>query len=1661
MAYNAYNYSPYYQQQVQQPVASNGTGQSDQGNTNTPYYRSLADVPVQRIHTGATQYSVNATSENYGTGYTYPSYRSAAATGGENTQQATKAGAEPSSNYYDTASRPYTDTSALGSLAYASALGRDGNLADQNRNNGSNYRASATTSTSQSPYGSNTAAVSGHSQARSNSRGPGNTSHSNGQNNPAPVSPYAASIAANALAQTQQFSHTTSPQYQYRSEQPSSQHTHPTGQELNYHNKSASQSYTVGLQDLPSASTANAISLPPVQTTRSREPSRSSKPQYRPSAPAAYSGIRTGTGTDTYHSESTPYQAVPPTQQRQSQAASSTSDEPSHYGAQIHSRSPSTLSGPQENHPITSRHAMTTPAGSNQISSSLSQNVDTNYSTPLGSEQHPITVDPNQVFNVYEYQRRKAEAEAEAARKAAEQRSLQDQHATRSSDNVKQPTGGYTSAAGATSGPHAKQSGTETGSKDQIEAEIKAMIEKMREYKAKDPAVFSEVWERFKQVQPPSRALPQSLQTPKEPQGATLASNRDREIASPGYMDNGPLPSPSPVLVQHLTMSSSDSGNPPDLGRFPYQRRRRGKNDKGKSSGSRMSDVLNADDLGSSQLGTSVIDPRLSASNTPAVIQIGQQRVAEDPSQSEKTAQQDLQSFHRAYNSKRNTDHSATSYSSPYDAQTSKPGSGTIWPEYKKTALATVGKSVLESSAVNAGKVISVDDIRSMLDQNPSYDQLCQILESRGFVFERAEFARRLLDAVPNAKMDLNTTITTPESAKKPRRARASDSPRRPRGRPRKDGLPPRQSQIDQNKSNADSPAVSTSFPNGYVSASYGTSSRLETSQVPTAVQVSGDQILVSALQTAILQIDDEASRNAINDRPVANTGRPYMPIPRPPYTVDNNNKGSTSYSAGDAARDALKWSSSRQYSVETMRDGNKLDPHSGRIVQSIPHPQLLADGTHPGFGVLNVSGSQVNIGQIARGNIPQAPSSAEISTPTNLTKEQMARKRNFSEIVDLTQDIDEENSQEQKRIRLAQLNSLTSNNGAGDIRTSTHPHLTGLTAPEAVMTVSTIAAKVKDGTSSTPVPSIPENHDKIDLSHFRAPNSGIISGREALRLGEVVKELDKNDALKKSVYNVKTLARDILITKGIHPTERPLNWHLAPLRGSFRCVTNTSDLSTFRWDLIDPGGPKISHAARETETKSQKTDDETEKSAHIPIYAPTRERPRGRPPRSRGAVRGNPSSVRSLDAFRNDVTSLVRNMRPSRGGRGSRPRGTPHLQASTTRHSPRSTNFIDMTDGTIPSQMSPPPRPMAGNASGSSALQSSLSKQADHESANDRHQFGSDGSADAPMAPVTESGFTTSLVVRVPSLTSGLDQSRSTTPKSRGRPPGSTNKSSTLETGPKKRGRPVGSGTPSRGRPSDRGRPASYRTEVPEDGIGVLLPSRSPSTSSHLSHVEAIPEVEKKKGKRSRQAVTPSFQVFKCQWQGCGSELHNLETLRKHIFKLHGKAESSEGEASFEAVPKKIPCLWLGCEQEGVFSSTTGIMRFKDRDSWKAHIEKRHLETVAWELGDGPSTHPSDVEPSSYLSDSQGRTITPLARTTGPPDPLPPGSGPSPTRAYHRAHGNVTDHQKSQAELNSQIATKQVAGVFIGRDNEKVKRPQVENKPSEEESDSDNSSDL
>jgi hypothetical protein len=70
----------------------------------------------------------------------------------------------------------------------------------------------------------------------------------------------------------------------------------------------------------------------------------------------------------------------------------------------------------------------------------------------------------------------------------------------------------------------------------------------------------------------------------------------------------------------------------------------------------------------------------------------------------------------------------------------------------------------------------------------------------------------------------------------------------------------------------------------------------------------------------------------------------------------------------------------------------------------------------------------------------------------------------------------------------------------------------------------------------------------------------------------DIIKPINRSVALRKSRYNLKTVARDMLIATSRHPYQRGLNAHLEPLKARFRTVDGSSDLSTFRWCIVDPG---------------------------------------------------------------------------------------------------------------------------------------------------------------------------------------------------------------------------------------------------------------------------------------------------------------------------------------------------------------------------------------------------------------------------------------------------------------------------------------------------------
>ena len=127
--------------------------------------------------------------------------------------------------------------------------------------------------------------------------------------------------------------------------------------------------------------------------------------------------------------------------------------------------------------------------------------------TPV-QESHPATVDPSQVFNDYEYRRRKDEemakrkaAEAARSTETATPASHQLSGASQSGgarlhSDSSQPNDVLEAARSAVH----NQREDDFATQDQMELEMKQMIEKMRDYKAKDPSLFSRIWEQVKKV---------------------------------------------------------------------------------------------------------------------------------------------------------------------------------------------------------------------------------------------------------------------------------------------------------------------------------------------------------------------------------------------------------------------------------------------------------------------------------------------------------------------------------------------------------------------------------------------------------------------------------------------------------------------------------------------------------------------------------------------------------------------------------------------------------------------------------------------------------------------------------------------------------------------------------------------------------------------------------------------------------------------------------------------------------------------------------------------------------------------------------------------------------------------------------------------------------
>ena len=343
-----------------------------------------------------------------------------------------------------------------------------------------------------------------------------------------------------------------------------------------------------------------------------------------------------------------------------------------------------------------------------------------------------------------------------------------------------------------------------------------------------------------------------------------------------------------------------------------------------------------------------------------------------------------------------------------------------------------------------------------------------------------------------------------------------------------------------------------------------------------------------------------------------------------------------------------------------------------------------------------------------------------------------------------------------------------------------------------------------------------------------------------------LVEPIMRDRVARKSNYDSRTIATDVLLATGRHPDMRGLNAHLANTQkllsshgGEFDSGGNRSDLSTIRWDIIDPVRPKKS--------KDEKDDDgKLSASAEPP---------------------------------------------------------TPRTAAA------RDLSFHDTVEYQTPSLSQSSPKKRRGRPPRSSL-------------------------PDSATGPLTNS----SLGANTPRQTSSRPATPSSAPA-----PGAANMSSSVGYATFNQVGPDGK--------KKKGRPFGWRKDVHSreaQGLPKAYTGAKPSLPSRLK--QSTPAAVGRPPKQE-QILDPLYQVYRCEWAGCKAELHNLDTLKKHLVKVHGKKDEDEGGA--------YKCWWKDCKAqkrpEGKQGVVEEVPRFEDIEPWIQHIDAEHWRPIAWKLGDGP----------------------------------------------------------------------------------------------------------
>ena len=215
--------------------------------------------------------------------------------------------------------------------------------------------------------------------------------------------------------------------------------------------------------------------------------------------------------------------------------------------------------------------------------------------------------------------------------------------------------------------------------------------------------------------------------------------------------------------------------------------------------------------------------------------------------------------------------------------------------------------------------------------------------------------------------------------------------------------------------------------------------------------------------------------------------------------------------------------------------------------------------------------------------------------------KEEAARKRTFNDLVDLTKDNDSDDDEGPPR----KIQHTIAGPSNGAVK---HQAQNGFNKP---MTFQQFLNRTQPVQNPAPYHGPYGTHIQQSQPRPMPPNvlpsnqprpSGPTEEQkqhERMKGKMLVEPIMRDRVARKSKYDSRTIARDVLLATGRHPDMRPLNAHLSTMQrlladhgGAIDGTGNKSDLSTIKWDIIDPGEP-----AEDAKAKAKKAAESREKA--------------------------------------------------------------------------------------------------------------------------------------------------------------------------------------------------------------------------------------------------------------------------------------------------------------------------------------------------------------------------------------------------------------------------------------------------------------------------------